>query len=275
MTEVDVMVCTYNSGPILEQVLKSIRKNIPVKTLWVIDKYSEDGTVEIAEKYDAKIVQSSVGILESRALGFRMVETELFVNVDSDVVLPDNWFAEMMKYWEPDLGCLWGITVEQRSLHKAYIEAMYRFRDPTSYKLTHLPNMIARRDILNDMFIPSELKGKSFGNDDAWILHWMKDVKKARVKNSPIRCKHYSYGGSLGTKTFWCGAGCRLTGLTKIRSVLVRSVLAFPQGVFAALLSRNARVILYWVRFRFEYMVGFLKWSKYIDLKRKKKGHIW
>jgi len=273
--KVDAMVCTYNSGPILEQVLKSIRKNIPVKTLWVIDKYSTDGTVEIAEKYGATIVQSNVGILEARALGFRLVETELFVNVDSDVVLPDDWFSKMMKYWEPDLGCLWGITIEQRTLHKDYIESMYKFRDPTSYNLTHLPNMIARKDILEDIHIPEALKGKSFGNDDAVILHWMKDVKKARVKNSPVRCKHYSYGGNLGIKTFWCGAGCRLTGLTKTRSVLVRSLFAFPQGVFAALVSRNANVIPYWIRFRFEYMVGFLKWSKYINLKRNKRGHTW
>ena len=272
---VDVMVCTYNTGPILDQVLKSIRQNIPVKTLWIIDKNSKDGTVEIAEKYGAKIVQSDVGILEARALGFRLVETELFVNVDSDIVLPDNWFSRMMQYWEPDLGCLWGIEITQQPYHKAYLEAMYKFREPTSYQLTHLPNMIARKDILDDMYVPEELKSKSFGNDDAWILHWMKDIKKARVKNAPIQCKHYCYGGPLGTKSFWCGAGCRLTHLTKFSSVLLRSVLSFPQGVFAALISKNPLLIPYWVRFRFEYLYGFLNWNKYIDLKRNVKGYKW
>lgn len=272
---VDVMVCTYNTGPILDRVLDSIVRNIPVQTLWIIDKYSEDGTLEIAEKYGARIVQSDVGILEARALGFRLVETELFVNIDSDIILPRDWFSRMMNYWEPDLGCLWGIEITQQPLHKAYTEAMYTFREPTSYQLTHLPNMIARKDILEDMYVPKALKGKSFGNDDAWIFHWMKDMKKARIKNAPIRCKHYSYGSMVGTKSFWFGAGARLTGLTKFNSLLLRSFLAFPQGVFAALISGNSRLIPYWVRFRFECMNGFLKWNKYIDLKRNVEGSVW
>lgn len=265
---VDVMVCTYNSERFLDACLTSIRRNIPVETLWVVDKYSEDLTQTIARKHGARIIESDGGILEARALGFRTVETGLFVNVDSDVVLPDNWFARMMKYWEKDLGCLWGITVDQQPLHKAYVESMYRIRDPTSYNITHLPNMIARRDVLTDIHVPEGLKRISFGNDDAWIAHWMRDVKHARIKNAPIRCKHYTYPAALGTKSFWFGSGARLTRLTKFGSMLLRTALAFPQGCFAGLVSGNARVIPYWTRFRFECMIGWLNWNKYVDLKR-------
>ena len=264
--KVDVMVCTYNSQWVLDRCLESIRRGIPVQTLWVIDKNSTDDTVDIARKHDAEIVECNGGILEARALGFRTVETGLFVNVDSDVVLPENWFRDMMRYWEPDLACLWGITVEQHPLHKAYVEAMYRIRDPASYHVTHQPNMIARRDALADIKLPSSLKTVSFGNDDAWVLHWMRDVKGLRVKTAPVRCKHYSY--RLEAKPYWFGAGSRLTGMTKLRSLVLRAALAFPQACYAGLAGGNARVIPYWVLFRSRCLVGWLKWKKYVDLKR-------
>jgi len=266
--KVDVMVCTYNSARFLDVCLTSIRRNVPVNTLYVIDKFSKDGTQEIAKKHGAEIIETDVGILESRAVGFHTVKTSLFVNVDSDVVLPENWFADMMQYWESDLDCLWGITVEQFPLHKAYVEAMYSFREPTSYNITHLPNMIAQRSVLADIKVPARLKGVSFGNDDAYIVKWMKD-KGAKIKNSPVRCKHYT--SNLKAKSFWFGSGARLTGLVQLRSILLRTALAFPQGCFAGLLSGNARVIPYWTRFRFECMVGWLNWRKYVDLKRPAK----
>jgi len=56
--KVDVMVCTYNSARYLDACLESIINNIPVNTLWIIDKYSTDRTVEIAKRYGAKIVQT-------------------------------------------------------------------------------------------------------------------------------------------------------------------------------------------------------------------------
>lgn len=265
---VDVVVCTYNSEFILDKVLRSIVENIPIHTLFIIDKFSKDNTITIAKSFGAKIIQSNCGILEARALGFKMVETELFVNIDSDVILPPSWWEKMMLYWEEDLGCLWGITIEQSPLHKAYIESMYKFRDPTKYNITHLPNMIAKRSILADIAIPKGLQNYSFGNDDAWIYHWMKNVKRARIKNAPVRCKHYSYPKPLGCKSYWFGAGARLTRLTKLRSLLLRTALAFPQSCFAGLVSRNARVIPYWTRFRFECLIGWLRWDKYLELKR-------
>ena len=264
--KVDVMVCTYNSEWILDKCLESIWQGIPVKTLWVIDKSSQDQTREIAEKHHAVIVDCDGGILEARALGFRTVETDLFVNIDSDVVLPRNWYQKMMRYWENDVACLWGITIEQHPLHRAYVEAMYRIRDPTSYRVTHLPNMIAKKDALADIKFPSKLKSVSFGNDDAWIMHWMRDVKHLRVKTAPIRCKHYSY--RLDLKPFWFGAGTRLTGMTKLRSLATRVALSFPQACYAGLVSKTARVVPYWTRFRFQCLIGWLQWNKYLDLKR-------
>ena len=123
--KVDVLVCTYNSGRYLDACLKSIKDNVPVNNLWVIDKYSSDDTVKIARKFNANILQSDVSLAESRKLGFNAVETPLFVNVDSDIVLCENWFTELMKFWTGDkVGCVWGVDINQHPLHKAYFSIL-------------------------------------------------------------------------------------------------------------------------------------------------------
>ncbi len=55
---IDVTVCTYNSEKYLKQCLASIKRNVPVKTLWIVDNCSSDRTVKIAESFGANIIKS-------------------------------------------------------------------------------------------------------------------------------------------------------------------------------------------------------------------------
>ena len=266
--KVDVMVNTYNSEKYLEQCLVNIYKNIPVRKLFVIDNFSEDYTVKIAEKFNAEIIQTKASLAEARAIGFKLVKTKLFVNVDSDVVLPSNWFNRVMNYWNNNkIGCIWGIPIHESALHRAYQTSMFKFRNPCAYHIPHLANMIARKDLLEDIVFPAQMKLGAVAGEDYWIMRWI-EQKGFICKNVPVYCKHYSYPSPLGTKAFWGGASVRLLKRKKLHHLIRQVLLSFPQGVFTASISRNPYVIPYWVRYRFEELYGFLHWDKYFSLKR-------
>ena len=264
---VDVVVCTYNSERYLKPCLESIIRNIPVNRLILVDKYSRDKTTEIAQCYGAEILRLNIGLAEARKVSFQAVSTPIFVSVDSDVILTDDWFIKMMKFWRKEAGCVWGMTVDQHPLHKAYLNAMWKFRDASSYNITHLPNMIARKDVLEDFEYPKVFNGASVANEDIAIKNWI-EYKGFKCVNAPVFSAHYSYPTLIDHKTFWYGAGARLSHLTSPRSIVFRYLLSIPQAIFAGLMSRNALVIPYWITFRFQVLYGYLHYDKYFDFTR-------
>lgn len=268
-TKVDVVVCTYNSERFLAACLKSIYSNVPVHKLWVIDNFSTDRTIEIAENFAATIVKSRCSLAEARKLSFNLVTTPIFVNVDSDVVLCKDWYSKLKKYWQKNSGCVCGITVDQHPLQKAYLESMWKIRKAESYDIAHLPNMIARKDLLIDVEFPNAILAGSVANEDYSIKLWIQK-KGFKVVNVPVFSAHYTYPSLINRKTFWYGASGRVSGYVGFKSILLRCILSIPQGVFAALASRNARVLPYWVKFRFQVLYGFLNFSKFYRMERKK-----
>jgi len=266
--KVDVMVNTYNSGRVLDRCLASIRANIPVRELFVVDRFSEDCTVEVARRYGAIIVQDDGGIAEARALGFKLVETDLFVNVDSDIVLPKDWFRRMMHYWgDARVGCIWGIPLQVGTLYYKYQTAFYRIRDPCRLHVPYIPNMIARRSLLCDIKFPTSILQGSVANEDYYIMDWIE--KKGYIcKAVPIYCEHYIWPPQLGCKTFWGGASMRVNGRRGLGRMALRSAMGLPDGLLTALISRDARLIPYRIQFCFEQLYGYLHPQKFYDLKR-------
>ena len=267
--KVDVVVCTYNSAKVLDVCLRSIVKNIPVNNLWVIDKFSSDSTKDIALKYNAKVVETDCGLAEARAYSFRMVETPLFVNVDSDVVLCDGWFEKVMKYWKSgNVGALFGITIDQHPLQKAYTEAMFKIRPATSYtSVFRLPNVIFLTEAIKDIQFSSWLKAGSVANEDYEIKNWV--LKKGyKIVSAPVFSKHYSSPPLIDNKTFWFGASMRLTKIWSFKDLIFRTAFSLPQAIVTAIISNNARLVTYWIRYRFQILVGYLNWNKYFDFKR-------
>lgn len=269
LKKIDVMVNTYNSEKYLEQCLASICENIPVRKLFVIDKFSKDRTLEISEKFGAEVVQSDVSLAEARKLGFNLVETEKFVNVDSDIVLPFDWFNRVMEYWDSDkIGCVWGVPIHMDHLHGMHQTAMYKLRSPESYRIPFLPNMIARKDLLEDIEFPSLMKWGSVAREDYAIRNWIEN-KGFVCKCAPVYCEHYASPPLINVKTFWGGAGLRLEGRNNLLWLLRGVCLSIPQSLFTSYVNRNAHLIPYWIKFRFQELYGFLHWNKYYDLKRR------
>lgn len=95
MQEISVVVLTKNSEKLLEDCLKSIVKNKPSEII-IIDGGSTDRTLEISKKYTNQIYHNVRGVGLGRQLGAEKVNKDLIAYVDSDVILPEDFFNRML-----------------------------------------------------------------------------------------------------------------------------------------------------------------------------------
>lgn len=107
-----VLMPTKNSANWLDQVLSAIKNqsNKYLIKLVLVDGYSSDGTVELAKKYfpDTLVFfDVSRNLAKARNIALRegrKLLTEYQAFIDSDVVIPSNYFERMIKHLEnPDV----------------------------------------------------------------------------------------------------------------------------------------------------------------------------
>ena len=89
---------------------------MPVNNLIVVDGFSTDDTVDIVREYQEKysnviFVQEKGTRGSARQTAIRLVKSDWFMFVDSDVVLSKNWFAQAEKLVNDDVGAVWGIEI--------------------------------------------------------------------------------------------------------------------------------------------------------------------
>ena len=114
MQVIDVVMITKNSvHPYLEESLSSILRNVPLKQLVVVDSFSTDGTIELINRFQEKgvkikVIQEECKRGKAREIGIGEVSTEFFAFVDSDVILAENWFVEIIKHITPEIGAIEG-----------------------------------------------------------------------------------------------------------------------------------------------------------------------
>jgi len=109
--EVDVVMLTKNSNkPWFKRVLKAIKEEVPVHHFIVIDGYSTDGTIEVVKEFFGdKLILLRTGrpLGCARYLGMKLVDTEWFAFIDSDVEILPGWFRVAKRYMQyPQI---WGI----------------------------------------------------------------------------------------------------------------------------------------------------------------------
>jgi glycosyltransferase involved in cell wall biosynthesis len=86
-TPIDVLMITFNSATYLEECLSALRRSVPIHHLIVVDRFSTDGTPEIAKRFGAQVHSEESGGGPARARALELADTELALFVDSDVIL--------------------------------------------------------------------------------------------------------------------------------------------------------------------------------------------
>ncbi len=104
LPKVSFVICTLNCKKDLERCLKSIKKqDYPKKNveIIVVDSYSNDGTLDIAKKFGAKIVLTKIrGYMEGKgmpkSIGCNKSNGDIIITIDSDNALVEkDWIKKM------------------------------------------------------------------------------------------------------------------------------------------------------------------------------------
>lgn len=100
-------MATLNAGEILNRALKSVRHqhyNQELIEIVVADGGSRDGTLEICNKYGAKVISETTGSPEAaKAVALREARNDLVLEIDCDNILPNrNWLKLMVKSLEQE-----------------------------------------------------------------------------------------------------------------------------------------------------------------------------
>jgi len=103
--KVSFVICTLNCKDNLERCLKSIAdQDYPKEKveIIVVDSYSSDGTIEVAESFGAKIILTKIrGYIEGKgmpkSLGCSKARGEIVITIDSDNKLVEkDWIRKMV-----------------------------------------------------------------------------------------------------------------------------------------------------------------------------------
>jgi len=117
---VSIVIPTFNSEKTIGKCLESIRdqtyKNVEII---VVDKFSEDKTVEIAKSYGARIIQDYGERARAKNIGLKHAKGKYVLFVDSDMELSKNVAKECVELMEKD-NKIGGIIIPEISVGNGF-----------------------------------------------------------------------------------------------------------------------------------------------------------
>jgi glycosyltransferase involved in cell wall biosynthesis len=249
---VDVVLLTKNSlQPCLEDCLASLKNNVPVNTLIVIDGGSVDGTLDAIRRYEQfftiKIIVDKAGRAKARQIGIKLVTTEWFLFLDSDVVLGTNWFENARKYMKECVGAIWGAALQRSHTDLARYRAMSRlyFKDELWIAikagrrrgLTH--DTLIRTKVVKEIEIPSWLHVL----EDHFIRQYIESKEFLWLAVSDAYCLHFAHKQSRPRDYYlfgWCG---KKIGYLRKRDIMMYFIYGVPKSIWIYLNSRSIQAM--------------------------------
>ncbi|MBT0160043.1 glycosyltransferase family 2 protein [Candidatus Bathyarchaeota archaeon A05DMB-2] len=199
MQAVDVVLLTKNSEHLLDKCLASIFESVPVNNLIIVDGFSNDGTMEIVNRVkqkfgNVKVLKVDGSRAKARQRGIAQVTTELFMFVDSDVVLCRDWYRKAQRYVDKDVGAVWGINIDV--IPNVKDKRIIKFQSLIARQCFGLRggmhDTLIRRDAVQGIEIPEELHAY----EDSYIINWIKGRGYRTVIGDDIYCLHFKAPGN-------------------------------------------------------------------------------
>ena len=194
--KIDVIILTKNSEKMIDKCLDSIYENVPVNKVIIVDGFSTDKTLKIAEKFPRVEVILTKGTRgEARQLGIEKVETEWFLFVDSDIILCDDWFNIAKKHMKKDVGAIHGLCVAGNAT--GFRKKVLQVLELRTFKLRGgCQDLLVRYLAVHNIKIPFHLHTL----EDAFIKNYIISRGfKILALYSPY-CRHYKSSQSLLSK---------------------------------------------------------------------------
>jgi len=193
---VSIIIPTNNSGETIEECLRSIQgQNYPLYEVIIVDNFSNDGTLETAKEFGAKIIQQKCNPAQARNIGVDNSAGRYVLFLDSDQVLSPTVVEECVERCEnekigmviiPEVFIGKGFWSSCSAAWKnCYEEVARLYRD--------------RRDIIHNIprfFIREEITRVGMLDNS---LHWGEDydlyrkLKKVNVREAESKSKIYHH----------------------------------------------------------------------------------
>jgi len=273
--KVDVAMCTWNSNkPWFERCLASIEREIPVCHFIVVDRFSNDGTVEAIKKFfpEALIMKSDADLGKARQEAIRYIDTEWFVFVDDDIELCSGWFESItsrMTYETGAVAALPLVTLRWLRKYSLYARKMAQElrREWKVGRAIYLSNTLIHTRLVKDWSPPRYVTSY----EDALLSWHILDKGHVCLILYNLHVKHHGkWGLRSGKKNLWHYSGARFIGHTDFATKrLIRRLLFSPlKGFYACIRLREPLILLYVILSEFYCLKGWLQWDKHIIWKR-------
>jgi glycosyltransferase involved in cell wall biosynthesis len=167
MTEISVVVCTYNRAEWLRSLLETLCNQSLDKSRYeviITDNNSTDDTRSVVESFNGRgnvryVFETKPGPSHARNAGLRLVQTEYVGFTDDDCRAPENWLEVAVKTIEDQSPDIFGGPYYPFYLSKkpAWFQDRYQslYLGPETRTLSHTeyvhgPNMFFRRSLINE-----------------------------------------------------------------------------------------------------------------------------
>lgn len=270
---IDVLVATYNSASYLDGVLTAIKSSVPVSRVIAADRYSSDGTLDILKNHGAEIYFENKSLGHARQLLLEKVETEVFMMLDSDVLISEaHWYPNALKLLSDRNGegrpvgavVLLPMSRPPPPLQK-YTEFWWRLMPSLERNFFLTNSTLFLKDSVEGIRIPEELGA----TEDVYI--WL-HVRGRGYTTLTMRVRGIHHFAHSEKKGYWMGANLRTLQKflgTAVLPFVIRNVMAYPAlALVAAFFTRDSNVLKYNLRRWLGYLQGYLFPEKFHTISR-------
>lgn len=258
--KIDVVMNTLNSNkPYFRGCLNSIKTNVPVHHLIVVDQFSEDDTINVVKHYfpRALIVQTTETLGRARKLGIDLVDTEYFAFIDDDLELKEGWFRKIIRHFSDEkVGAVQGFIryyvdfMDKLALYtlkrtKPIREGRFRGQAGSAIFRTKVvrdwcPPRVALA--WEDYLLTQHVISKGY----KWLL--IRDAQLIHFMN--VASYHYEVSEVLKNqfkRSVWSGAWGMLLGALNLKKVFENSVFYILQGTRVSIEVRDPLILAYYL----------------------------